>query len=208
MVWLDVLQMVDSSFPSGAYAHSFGLETLAPSDLGEALKLRLEESLARLELVFARHAYTHDLLELDDRLHASLLVREPREASSVVGASLLRSACLILPDARLHQFLEAGRHHHQAVVFGAVAAAIELPPEMAGQAYAFSTLRAQVSAAQRLGWIGQREAQRVLHRLKPAVRLAASRAAELALDEAGAFTPLWDIACMQHERAPARMFAS
>ena len=32
MGWLDLLHIADSSFPSGAYVHSWGLETLAPSD--------------------------------------------------------------------------------------------------------------------------------------------------------------------------------
>jgi urease accessory protein UreF len=116
--------------------------------------------------------------------------------------------CDVVSDARLRTFLDAGQHHHQAVVVGGVSAALELPENVAAQWYAFNSLRAQVAAAQRLGWIGQRAAQRVLHELKPSIAGAVAVAATLRLGEAGAFTPLWDIASMMHERAAARMFAS
>lgn len=208
MQWLDVLHVLDSAFPTGAYVHAAGLESLEPRDLKTALELRLEESLGRLELVFLLHAYTQDLLGLDELLHASLLVREPREASSAVGTSLLRSVCDILPDERLADFLRRGKHHHQAVAFGALACALEMEPEVAAQAYAFNSVRALISAAQRLGWIGQRLAQRMLHQLKPACVAAATHAAGMTLDDAGAFAPQWDLASMRHEHAVARMFAS
>ena len=208
MQWLDVLHVLDSAFPTGAYAHASGLESLAPPDLLAALELRVEESIARLDLVFVLHAYSHDLVALDDLLHASLLLREPREASSAIGTSLLRSARDILPDPRLAAFLAHGTHHHQAVAFGAVACALDMEPDLAAQAYAFNSVRTLVSAAQRLGWIGQRLAQRMLHDLKPSCVAAARQAARMTLEEAGAFAPLWDLASMRHEHAPARMFAS
>ena len=208
MKWLDVLHVLDSAFPTGAYVHASGLESLAPRDLHAALELRLEESIARLDLVFLLHAYRHDLIALDDLLHASMLVRETRDASSAVGTSLLRSVCEILPDQRLRAFLARDAHHHQAVAFGAVACALQVEPELAAQAYAFSSVRALVSAAQRLGWIGQRLAQRMLHDLKPSCVAAASVAEHLTLEETGAFAPLWDLASMRHEHASGRLFAS
>jgi urease accessory protein len=208
MIWLDMLHVLDSAFPTGAYAHAAGLESLMPPGLRAALELRLEESIGRLDLVYLLHAYGDDLVMLDELLHASLLVREPREASSAIGTSFLRSTCDILPDQRLATFLAHETHHHHAVAFGAVACALEMEPELAAEAYAFSSMRALVSAAQRLGWIGQRLAQRTLHELKPACITAARVASQMTLDEAGAFAPQWDLASMRHEHAPARMFAS
>ena len=209
--WLDALHVLDSSFPTGAYVHSFGLETLAPGNVARlqpALALRVQESLARFELVFLVHAYTDDLLNLDERMHVMLLAREPREASALIGTHLLRAACDLFDSRRLRAFLEQGRHHHQPIAFGAVAAHLDLEPARAAEAYAFGAVRGQVAAAQRMGWLGQRDAQRVLHALKPAVSAAVADASGLALADAGAFAPAWDIACMAHERAAARMFAS
>src|SRR5258708_25385287 len=105
MKWLDFLHVIDSSFPTGAYVHSFGLESfqarMTARGLEAALVLRLDETLARLELVFVLHAYTRDLVELDERLHAVLLVREPREASALIGRNLLRAATEVVEDRRL-----------------------------------------------------------------------------------------------------------
>jgi urease accessory protein len=208
--WLNIVHLLDSSFPTGAYVHSSGLESfpLAREALETVLLLRAEQSIARLELPFVHHAYAGDLADLDARYHTLQLVREQREASAAIGTSLLRSASEILSHVRVRGFLRDGPHRHHPLAFGVIAAACEMPADLAMQAYAFGSLRAQVSAAQRLGWIGQRDAQGILHRLKPSVRAAAQTAVELDLDAAGAFAPMWDIASMMHERADARMFAS
>ena len=209
--WLNALHVLDSSFPTGAYVHSFGLETLAPrgaAELQAALALRVQQSLARFELVFLLHAYRDDLIALDEHLHVMLLAREPREASALIGRHLLRAACDLFDSARLRTFLATGRHHHQPIAFGALAAALRLPADLAAETYAFSSVRGQVAAAQRMGWLGQHDAQRVLHALKPDISAAVAQAARMSLEDAGAFAPAWDIACMAHERAPARMFAS
>lgn len=206
--WLDLLQVIDSSFPSGAYAHSFGLESLGADQLEARLAARVREGLGRFELVFVQHAYTRPLSALDARLHAMLLPFEARQASALIGTALLRAACELFRDARLSEFLALGPHRHHAVAFGAIAAVLDLPPRLAAETYAFVALRGLVSAAQRLGWLGQRDAQRLLHALKPEVRKAAETACGLQLDMAGGFAPAWDVAAMAHEFAPARMFAS
>jgi urease accessory protein len=211
MRWLDLLHIADSSFPSGAYVHSWGLETLAPStvgDLNEVLCNRITESLARFELVFLRHAYVEPVEELDARCNSMLFAREPREASSLVGTSLLRASCDVVESAILRKFLADGPYRHQPVAFGAIAMQLGVNSDLALQTYAFQSLRASVSVTQRLGRLGQREAQQVLHRLKPLVQSAVITANGLRLEDAGAFAPAWDIAAMLHERAPVRMFAS
>jgi urease accessory protein len=153
-------------------------------------------------------AYTTDLLDLDERYHALQLVREPREASAAIGTSFLRSVSEVVPDPRVSRFTSAGKYRHHPIAFGAVAAALDVPPRLAAEAFAFGSVRSQVAAAQRLGWMGQREVQQVLHRLKGDVSAAVATATQLDIERAGAFAPAWDIACMAHERADVRMFAS
>ena len=211
MRWLDFLHLVDSAFPTGAYAHSSGLETLGSRDLFDSLTLRLRETLGRFELVFLRYALDangDDLLALDARFDSMLLPREARQASALIGTALLRGACELFDADRLRQLQARAKYRHQAVVFGAIAGTLDVPGHVAAQTYAFNAMRSQISAAQRLGWLGQRAAQQMLNSLKVEVYAAVQMAAELEVDQAGACAPAWDIASMAHAYAPARMFAS
>src|SRR5581483_3246854 len=85
---LDLLQLTDSGFPSGSYAHSGGLEWLFSHnepDLEQLLTFRLLGGVAQLELPLVRAAFLapnmERLIELDRLCDALLPAREPREAS-------------------------------------------------------------------------------------------------------------------------------
>jgi urease accessory protein len=244
---LDLMQVTDRSFPTGAYVHSGGLEWLlarqatdegaalgpgdgtdpAPPfgagseqssigttacygriDLDAALRLRLDHQLARFELVFVLAAFEHPPEVLDRRFHAMCLPKEAREASSQIGRSLLRQAADLFDAPSLETFRERAPFAHQPIVFGLVGQAIGVEPRMAASAYAFQALRGQVSVAQRVARLGQSDAQRILHGLKPDVLAAVSVAESLPIDEVAPFMPILDIAAMAHERSPVRLFVS
>lgn len=208
---LDLLQVVDRSFPTGAFVHSGGLEWLVTQeafDLEATLRLKLREQLARLELVFVLQSYTVPPEQLDEEYHARLMAREAREASALVGRRLLVNACGLFHDANLEAFAASASHAHQPVAFGLVARALDLSPEFAGLAYAFQALRGQVSAAQRLIRLGQTAAQQLLHGLKPAMEEAVAVASATPLASAGGFCPVLEVAAMAHERQAVRLFVS
>jgi urease accessory protein len=205
---LDLLQITDRAFPTGAFVHSQGLEWLvkhSDQTLEELLTLRLDQQLARFELVFLVHAYGEGPHHLDERFHSMVLPRESREASVQVGRQLARNAAELFPAARAASGLP---HGHAPLVFGMVCAAIEVPSHTAAAAYAFQALRGQVSAAQRLTRLGQVEAQRLLHRLKPAIREAVESAHQLPIEDAAPFAPILEVAAMAHERSAVRLFVS
>ncbi|HEY3118140.1 MAG TPA: urease accessory UreF family protein [Chloroflexota bacterium] len=208
---LDLLQVVDRSFPTGAFVHSAGLEWLAGEkllSLQDVLRLRLSEQLGRFELVFLLRAYEGNAVALDARYHARLMAREAREASSQVGRQFLENGVDLFDDAELGAFAARTPHAHYPISFAVVARALEIPIQGAALTYAFQTVRGQVSAAQRLTRLGQTEAQRLIHSLKPAIEDAVAIARETPLELAGGFAPILDIAAMAHERQPVRLFVS
>jgi urease accessory protein len=213
MQLLDLLQIADSSFPSGSYAHSFGLEALyvdGEVDLEAHAAFVLLNSLARLELPMVREAFgahePRDLVELDRLMDVLLPVREFRLASRSIGRSFLRAARRIRPfatDASVASDME-----HYAVVFGAVVRHWELDLDDSLHVYAWQAIRQQLSAAQRLGKIGQSGVQDLLHRLKPTMGEAVMVSRSIQLEQAGTFAPLLDLAGMAHEQQQARLFVS
>jgi urease accessory protein len=209
---LDLMQVTDRSFPTGAYVHSGGLEwMLGHSELlalEAALQVRLEQQLARFELVFVLAAYEHSLEMLDRRVQAMILPREAREASALVGRSLLRQAADLFDVPAIRSFREHAPYAHHPVAFGVVGHGLGIEPKTTAAAYAFQALRGQVSVAQRVARLGQSDAQRMLHRLKPDVLDAVAIAAELAIDQVAPFMPILDVAAMAHERSAVRLFVS
>ncbi len=208
---LDLLQITDRSFPTGGFVHSHGLEWLVkhePVSLESVLRMRLQEQLGHFELVFLVQAYEHDAENLDGRFHAMLLPLESREASMQMGRQFLRNACDLFGLPALEAAAERLPCCHYPVVYGVVAQALGMAPRTAALTYAFQSVRGQISAAQRLTRLGQTEAQRILHRMKPLIGEAVATALWYPLEDAAPFVPLLDIASMAHERAEVRLFVS
>ncbi len=91
----------------------------------------------------------------------------------------------------------------------AVAAADHgLELESALQAFALSLVANLVSAAVRLGVIGQTDGQKILAALLPDVRELALKSAGAGLDDLGACAFRSDIAAMRHETQYSRLFRS
>jgi urease accessory protein len=75
-------------------------------------------------------------------------------------------------------------------------------------AFAYGTAAGLVASAMKLLPLGQTRAQALLSRLGETMPELVRTADDLALDDLGSFTPLLDIAAMQHETARTRLFIS
>jgi urease accessory protein len=221
-----LLQLTDSSAPIGAYAQSDGLEGLAqlgrlPDGLAlcDVLDGLIKHSLATADFVGVIHAHraaaandVNTLVMLGDLLNAQKIAREAREASLGLGKRLLSSAANLTSAPLLESYRalarEDGCQPHHCVVFGVVTQTLEIPEEPAALGYGYTVVAGAVSAALRLGVLGQSEGQSIMKREWPAIVDAVARARIAEVAHISSFTPLLEIAMMRHERAYSRLFSS
>lgn len=221
-----LLQAGDSFYPTGSYAHSFGLEGLVEegvvhdrATLRAFVFLSVLPALRQSELPLAVHAW-RALGERDWSRVGEICVlsaalktaREARLASDNIGRQRAELAASLRGHALAKDYLAragaAGWPYSSTVsaaleghVLGAPLAAV-----LAGITYA--TLAATLSAAMKLLRLGQNASQGLLtEALLEAPQLMAA-AEQVAFDEIGWFNPWLDIAAARHETADARMFIS
>lgn len=228
--FLGSLQLTDSAFPSGLYTLSHGLEAYAQAGLlgggqaaagGGELEALITDLLRHgvgsadgVALVNAHRAvWTGDpglAAEADLRLTATKLAREARSASVRTGKQFLGLANTLFSHpvlaehaARVKRGELPGNH---AVALGLAKAALGVSREhaLAGELYAFSA--GCVSAAIRLTLIDHREAQRVLHGLKPVIVDVVAANVNRSVREIASSLPLTDVLAAHHERADTRLF--
>lgn len=223
--FLGSLQLSDSAFPSGLYTLSHGLEAYAQTGLlpGGELEALITDLLRHgmgpadgVALVNAhRAASTHDpalAAEADLRLTATKLAREARSASVRTGKQLLSLASTLFDHPVLAGHAERVKRGelpgNHAVALGLAKAALGISREhaLAGELYAFGA--GGVGAAIRLSLIDHREAQRLLHRLKPVILEVVAENVDRSVRQIASSLPLADVLAAYHERADVRLFIS
>ena len=207
-----LLQLADSAFPTGGFAHSAGLE--AAVQLGEVPDVAgyVEEALWHAVhgvLPFVRDAHrTPDrLAELDGRAEAFLVSHVARRASRAQGRALVATAARAFEGGgeigSWEKALKAGSlRGHLGPITGAVCAAAGVGEREALGMALHSTARGLLSAAVRLGKLGPLEAQR-LHARLPMEEMMAG-----VPEEPTSTAPLHEVFGALHDRLYTRLFQS
>ncbi len=221
-----LLQISDSAFPRGAFAHSLGLETYVQEEkitdaasLAEFIENILIGSTATLDGVYLREAWgcaeRGDLeasMELDASLSAAKPVASLREASGSVGRQFLRTAVGYIEGDFLRRYESEVRAKrspgHFAPALGVVAHALGLSPERGVESLCYGTISGLVAAAVRLIPLGQTDGQRVMASLEGAAARAVAEAMARPLEETCSFGPGHEIRAMAHRRLYTRLFVS
>lgn len=216
--WLWLLQANDTAYPSGAYAHSFGLEELVEAgvvhtaaELENFLQQQILPALLTFEIPFFARAHAAavagdvgGLLALDGELDAWRIPAELRDASRRIGSQRLDLLAQLDPSPLVLSYRERSPRSHHLVV-----TALELcgvPVGQAARAFAFQSIAGLSAASMKLMRIGQTSCQQIVRRTL--AELGGKIDASLSQPVDGWFNPLLEIASLRHARAHARLFIS
>jgi urease accessory protein len=226
--WLgSLLQITDSAYPTGVFAHSGGLEGLVQLGQVETLA-ELERFLS--ETVFSGLEFCHlpvlrmsaaatqsrdaeALAHLDEIAAAMLTPEELRLASSRSGRQRLELMETVMHLGKRFpgewESMTAGLTSRQLpVIAGMEAGWLQIPVSAAMHAYAFGTLSGLLSASMKIMRLGQTSVQEMLYRLTARLPSLIVRSREIDLATLGFFTPVPDIASARHKHAASRLFLS
>jgi urease accessory protein len=215
--WL-TWQIVDSAFPTGAFAHSSGLE--AAWQLGEIDDLRALERFVAASIQQAAHgvvplvnaAYRRPsrLVALDALADAFLTNPVANRASRIQGRTLVATAARIWPCRALDDLARASERlrAHVAPLSGAAFCALGLPLPTVQRIVLFGAARSVLSAAVRLGIAGSYEAQRLQHRCGPELDAQLARCADVDEADLAQTAPLLDLIQAGHDALYSRLFQS
>jgi urease accessory protein len=215
---LRLLQLFDSQFPIGAFAHSGGLETYAQEGaalarLRELMASQLALGWGRGELAAARLAWSAaahaeaatELSRLSAQVDALKVVPSVRETSLRLGRRSLDLLRRLHPE--LSGSIDIDRPHH-AIVVGAAGFMLELPLREVLLAFGHSLLAGAVVNATRCMPVSPVQAQGLIVEFQPTVAAVAECAMHATEDMLFTCTPALDIRCHQQGLLRTRLFQS
>jgi urease accessory protein len=223
---LGLLQASDSLYPTGAYAHSFGLEGMVDAGvvkdretLRRFLLTTVLPTLRNVELPLAAQAWqafgAEDWIKVGDLCTLAAALRAPREtrqASIAIGRQraelLAHIQAAPLAQAYVARATAAG-WPHAAAISTALEARVHgapLPAVLAATCYA--AVAGVIAAAMKVLRLGQNAAQTLLTEALALCPAMVTDAACIPVAEIGWFNPWLDVASARHETAAARLFIS
>jgi urease accessory protein len=223
---LSFMQLCDSNFPSGAFSHSFGLETYIyegsihnAETFESAMRIYMANQMAYTDALACRLAYEDvaacrfdHLTELDHMLSALALPKETREGTRRIGERMAKLCMDLYESPSINMYYKQIRQKkavgHPSIVFALAAHYLQAGKKDAIAAHLFSGVQSLIQNAVRAIPLGQTDGQRILLALQPLMREIADQTEEMTEEELGMNMPGLEIAQMRHEQLPVRLFMS
>lgn len=215
---LRLLQLFDSQFPVGAFAHSGGLETYAQAGAGlhelrGLMTNQIELGWGRSELAAACLAWKAaghpdracELTRISRLAGAFKVVPAVRDASVRLGIRTITLLRRLYP--KFMTALDLDPPHH-AIVVGAAGRLLELPLRELLLAYAQNLLAGGLAAATRCMSVSPAQAQALMVDLQPQIAEAVDRVMQDPERSLFTCTPALDVRCDQQGKLHTRLFQS
>ena len=208
---LTLLSWLSPAFPTGGFAYSAGLETVAHDgvqtlgDLQSWISGQIENGAVWNDAVLLAASWNAndqtEVQELAELARALASASERLDEMNGQGTSFVDASSHWLPE-------KLPRDLPYAVALGAAAKQVGLGLLETLEAFLHAFAANQLQAAIRLSLTGQNGAAQILATLSPIIAEAAKRASVSTLDDLGSAGFLADIAAMNHEILPTRLFRS
>ena len=224
--FLHLLQIHDSAFPTGSFAHSFGMETYIQEnvirnedDLREFCDMYIRHNLASTDAIIAKEAYNltknrdiKGLIHLENICQGIKLSPETRKGSSMMGRRFLQTVYPLSDEEFLTIWYEKVKSKeiqgHYPVVYGIYTAMLGVDVKMSLETFLYSSITALVQNAVRAVPLGQMSGVKTTFALLPTIQETAQQVMGLTLDDLDNNSIALEIASMKHEFLHSRLFIS
>lgn len=224
--FLHLMQIHDTAFPIGSFAHSFGMETYIQEnaicnedDLRAFCNMYLRYNLASTDAVIVKEAYhlakkcdTQGLTRLEKICHAIKLSPETRKGSTMIGRQFLKTVRLLNDQGLLvlwHDKLKTRDiKGHYPVAYGIYTAMIGVDAGRSLETFLYSSITALIQNAVRAVPLGQMSGVKTTFSLLPVIQETAGQVMGSNLEDLANNSIALEIASMKHEFLHSRLFIS
>jgi urease accessory protein len=223
--FLLLMQLTDSNFPSGAFSHSFGLETFVQQEhIKDCTQFKsfLEgyiDQLCYTDGLSARLVYDYladdawdKVLELDEVLHCSASATESRLGMQRIGQQMLRLYRALYPNTLLDDYaaaiLQKKAYGHSSICQAILLFELKFPQEIAVQTIMYTACSTIIQNAVRGIPLGQTDGQKMFQLAVQKCSESIATIMQLTEKHVGCTSPMLEIKQMQHEHLHVRLFMS
>ena len=219
------MQFTDSNFPSGAFSHSFGLETFVQQGIvsdatsfkpfmeGYINQLCYVDGLA-VKLIY--NALDQDdwskIVEIDELIYCSTIASESKLGAQRIGQQMLRLYRELYPNTLLDQYANYIKakdcYGHSCICQAILLYELKFPFDIAIQTVMYTACSTIIQNAVRCIPLGQTDGQKMFQFAILRCQESMPKIEQLDEKHLGCTSPLLEVKQMQHEQLHVRLFMS